>query len=273
MPSSQTPVEDQMVEVTPAYIPPPTRPRLEISGVKVVGGALAAVSAAVAASWLGVAGTVIGAAVGSVVATVGTALYSHSLERSRKVLLETIPVRPPRPRGAPAREVTRVVPAVSEPETMVVHSAQTQQPTRPIPWRAVAATTAVTLVVGLGVLTAAELITGRTAAAWTGSDAHGGTTVGELLRQSSGSPAKAPQHQQPVKSLPTVGHPTTGTPPTTTSPTSSNPTTTSPTSSNPTTTSPTTSSPTTTQPSQTSPTGAAPTAPQTPAVDGATATG
>src|SRR5262249_27727682 len=52
------------------------RSRLELSAPQVLGGALAAASAAVASSWLGVAGTVLGAVVVSLVASVGTALYS-----------------------------------------------------------------------------------------------------------------------------------------------------------------------------------------------------
>ena len=74
-------------------------PRLELSLPKIVAGALAAASAAVASSWLGVAGTVFGAVVVSVVATVGTALYTHSLERSRYAIQETIPVLATRSRA------------------------------------------------------------------------------------------------------------------------------------------------------------------------------
>jgi hypothetical protein len=56
--------------------------RFELSGPQIGGSALAAVTAAVAASYLGVAGTVIGAAVMSVGSTVGTAVYTHYLKRT-----------------------------------------------------------------------------------------------------------------------------------------------------------------------------------------------
>ncbi|MEJ2867305.1 hypothetical protein WCD74_05975 [Actinomycetospora sp. OC33-EN08] len=50
---------------------------------QIVGGALAAATAAILGSFLGVVGTIGGAAVASVISTVGTALYQRSLERTR----------------------------------------------------------------------------------------------------------------------------------------------------------------------------------------------
>src|SRR3712207_4577894 len=54
----------------------------QLSALQVAAGALAAVSAAVIASFFGVAGTVIGAAVASVVSTVGAAVYTESMRRA-----------------------------------------------------------------------------------------------------------------------------------------------------------------------------------------------
>lgn len=59
------------------------RNRPDVTFTQVIAGALAAVTAAALGAQLGVAGTIIGAAVASVVSTVGSALYQHSLERSR----------------------------------------------------------------------------------------------------------------------------------------------------------------------------------------------
>ncbi|MEU9834542.1 hypothetical protein AB0D67_23685 [Streptosporangium sp. NPDC048047] len=56
--------------------------RFDLSLPQIVGGALATMTAAVAASYLGVAGTVIGAAVMSVGSTVGGAVYTHYLKRT-----------------------------------------------------------------------------------------------------------------------------------------------------------------------------------------------
>ncbi|MGN9780053.1 hypothetical protein ACTMTF_01410 [Nonomuraea sp. ZG12] len=56
--------------------------KFELTGPQIVGSALAAVTVAVAASYLGVAGTVIGAALMSAGTTVGTAVYTHYLKRT-----------------------------------------------------------------------------------------------------------------------------------------------------------------------------------------------
>ncbi|GGP84105.1 hypothetical protein [Streptosporangium pseudovulgare] len=56
--------------------------RFDLSLPQIIGGALATMTAAVAASYLGVAGTVIGAAVMSVGSTVGGAVYTHYLKRT-----------------------------------------------------------------------------------------------------------------------------------------------------------------------------------------------
>ena len=66
--------------------PPEPRRRLDLSLTQVVAGALAAVSAAWAASMLGVAGTVIGAAVVSVTITVLSAVYQHGARRTSERL-------------------------------------------------------------------------------------------------------------------------------------------------------------------------------------------
>jgi hypothetical protein len=58
-------------------------PKFELSVVQLIAGCLAAITAAVLASFFGVAGTIIGTALGSVVGTAGTALYSHSIRRTQ----------------------------------------------------------------------------------------------------------------------------------------------------------------------------------------------
>jgi hypothetical protein len=60
--------------------------RMDLSATQVIASMLAAVTGAVAASYLGVAGTVIGAAVMSVASTAIAAIYKHYLGRSRERL-------------------------------------------------------------------------------------------------------------------------------------------------------------------------------------------
>ena len=81
-------------------------PRFELSATQLIATALAAITATVAASYLGVAGTVIGAAVVSVMSAIGNAVYTHSLRtthaRVRRVPTPalTSPAPPARPAGA-----------------------------------------------------------------------------------------------------------------------------------------------------------------------------
>ncbi|PRX92441.1 hypothetical protein [Allonocardiopsis opalescens] len=55
--------------------------RIELSAAQIVGGGLATLTAAVAASYLGVYGTIAGAAVMSVLSTAGGAVYEHYLKQ------------------------------------------------------------------------------------------------------------------------------------------------------------------------------------------------
>ncbi|MFC4536431.1 hypothetical protein [Sphaerisporangium dianthi] len=61
---------------------------LDLSAPQIVGGALAAATAAVGASFLGVHGTVIGAALASAGTTVGNAIYTHYIHRTKDRLKE-----------------------------------------------------------------------------------------------------------------------------------------------------------------------------------------
>lgn len=231
------------------------RPRLDLSVPRILGGAAAAASAAIASSWLGLAGTVLGAAVVSVVATVGTAVYAHSLERSRLVLRE-VPVRAARARSVatnvrqdkhpmPDLPVQRSGPTTGQIRA-VAEPVMSTPPARRIRWAAVAVSAVVTLVVGLGLLTAFELAVGKSAESLTGSGG-GGTTVGRLLgvQHSSDSGQQSPPSHQP-SNAPTQ---TTPTGPATTAPTT--PTPTEPT--QPTETSPTQTTPPTSPPPPTTP--------------------
>jgi hypothetical protein len=60
--------------------------RMELSATQLTASVLAAVTAAVAASYLGVAGTIIGAGVVSFATTAGTAIYRHYLARTEERL-------------------------------------------------------------------------------------------------------------------------------------------------------------------------------------------
>lgn len=80
-------------------------PFLGLSPLQVLGGALAATSAAVVSSYLGVAGTLIGAALASIVSTVGGAFYTQSMKTAGGHLRSRL-VRRQRPAGTGSVGVT-----------------------------------------------------------------------------------------------------------------------------------------------------------------------
>src|SRR5512135_1020989 len=63
---------------------------LQLSFIQVLASALAAASGAIVTSAFGVAGTITGAAVMSVIATSATAIYSHSIKRTGRMLRQPL---------------------------------------------------------------------------------------------------------------------------------------------------------------------------------------
>ena len=158
--------------------PPRGRSGLGLSVPQVLGGALAAATSALAASFLGVAGTLVGAVVGSVVATIGAAAYSHSL---RKAASQLRVIRPAiRPDDALASRVS--------PEADPVAGDGNDQgevlpglPLRTVParrrWLRLTVGVVVGVVLALAGITAAELIIGHPVSGSTKS----GTTIGQAV--------------------------------------------------------------------------------------------
>src|SRR3954452_1230673 len=132
---------------------PPARRRrspFELSATQLVATALAAVTATVAASYLGVAGTVIGAAVASVVSAIGNAVYTHSLHRTR----DRVRARGPVGRSLPAPVAARssVPPTLRAPE-------RRPRPARgPSPWRVVALGSVAVFATVLAFVTGIEVV-------------------------------------------------------------------------------------------------------------------
>ena len=186
------------------------RPKLGLSAPQIIGGALAAASAAVAASWLGVAGTVLGAVVVSLVASIGSALYTHSLERSRHVIRESLPVSPILPaRGAAGGEpATAVLPAVATPaddEASPESSGErAARPARSVSWRTVGVSALASLALAAAVLTGFETFVGKPASSITGAGDGGGTTVSQLVGNDSSSSDQSDPVAPPTDADPTT---------------------------------------------------------------------
>lgn len=186
------------------------KPRsLGLSAAQVTGSALAAMSGAFLASWLGTTGTLIGAAVGSLVATVGSAIYAHSLRRTSAAVKRTAShVRAtslltgaiPRPdpgvaQDGPVPDPSAPRPGHPDDQPVAPSSAESPEPgrvarlrerirlgSRDLPWPKVAAATVAVLVVALAGITLVESLTGRPLASLVGKSDSTGTTVGNTVR-------------------------------------------------------------------------------------------
>jgi hypothetical protein len=235
------------------------RRRLEIDWVKTAAGALAAVSSAVVLSRIGAAGTIIGAALGSVVVTVANAFYSQGLERSRARIAQAHAQAAARVGAAQAevrrasRRQARGGPAAnpaarSELQHAEEHLADAQRdldevsadaagasgavPWRDrlagLPWRRIALLAGALFVVAVVLITAFELVSGRSVSSYTGgTHGSGGTSLSHLTGSGGGSghtPAPSPS-STPTESatLPTEPTPSEVTPSAPTSPTATAP--------------------------------------------------
>ena len=149
---------------------------LGLSVAQIAGGALAAVTAAVAASFLGVAGTLIGAALGSVVSSVAAAVYSTSLSRAARVS-KVLVVRPtgsaPGPLEVSAEDPAAVPAAV--PREPLAGPVATQWWTK-VHWRPVAVVAGLLFVGAMAVVSVSELALGHPL----GNASESGTTLTNL---------------------------------------------------------------------------------------------
>ena len=157
---------------------PDQRPRIQLSATQLIASALAAVTATIAASFLGVAGTVIGAAVASVLTVTGNAVYSHSIQRTSQRVRTVVPA------------ATRFVPGVQPPAAPAPRSSG-RRPRR-LPWKLLLAASVGLFVGVLGVITVVELIVGRPVSAEVRGDAGSGTSLLGTVEQRNPAPAPRP---------------------------------------------------------------------------------
>jgi hypothetical protein len=171
---------------------PPAPPDLTVN--KVIAGAGAAATSAVAGSFFGAAGTVLGAALGSVVSMIATTIYQHSLDRTRDTVKARIKlpggrtvdvagkVEVPAPRVAAAGETGRarvyVTPTgLTDQPTAVLSAVSPASPPRPRRrWVVRTALTVGVFLIGLLAVTGVELLKGSTLAR-----GETGTSVGRVV--------------------------------------------------------------------------------------------
>src|SRR4051812_44028724 len=154
-----------MTDETPDVSAPQRTRRFDLSATQVLASALAAITATVAASYLGVSGTVIGAAVASVLTVIGNAVYGHSLRTTGNRVRATAGL-PPLALPTPAR---------TEAQPPVLPSPRSEHRS-PVLRRLAFGTVAVFTTV-LTVVTGIELVAGRPISDLVRGDSGSGTTL------------------------------------------------------------------------------------------------
>ena len=130
--------------------------KFELSMPQILGSALAAVTAAVAASYLGVAGTVIGAALVSVASSVGTAIYTHYLKRTGDTVKRHTPI--------PWRELAQEGSGESVVAVTVAEPGESTPVRRRLPWLKVGVAAVLVFGVSMGGILAYQAVAQRTVA-------------------------------------------------------------------------------------------------------------
>lgn len=178
--------------------PEPRRTFLDLSVTQLVGGALAASSAAALGARIGVGGTLLGAAIGSLVSAVAGAAYTHSLRTTRDFVLRRGRSEADAPATASAAPVT-VEPAVRPPRRVALNRLNV---------RRVALGAAALFALVIALVTGLELATGQSL------DGTKGTTVGQVTKVTkvgsnarTSPPIPADRDAKPSSSATTTGAP------------------------------------------------------------------
>lgn len=204
-----------------------TEPRaklLDLSLPQLVGGSLAAATAAALGSRLGVVGTITGAAVGSVITAVAANLYTNSMSRAHRALVTTL---------RPGATLHRVVAVDAEPmeaspsgltrPALGGPSRRRRSWTGPLVSATVVFAVAAAFLTGLQLATGAS-VTGTTVGTQAGTAGRAGTDRGSDLHVAPGD-AVASHTSEPAPT-PSAGNPASPTADSTApSPTSPEPTT------------------------------------------------
>jgi hypothetical protein len=204
-----------------------TSQKLDIDWLKTIAGALAAVSSAVLLSTLGAAGTIIGAALGSVIATVGGALYSQGLARSREHLAQA-QITALRKVGVAQAEVRRAGRRQGDDQAVDAHLAHAErrldearqdlgtaadESAAPgwrerlglLPWKRISLIAAGLFAATVVAITAFELVAGESVSSITGgTQGNGGTTITRIGGGSDDDPSQdeSPSDEAPASDQP-----------------------------------------------------------------------
>ena len=188
--------------------PQPKTKRLDMSGTQLVGGAFAAMTAAVIGAQLGVAGTVLGAAIGSVVAGTAGSLYTASLKHTQTKIAAAFigrvgdtPVqitsteRIPDDRStvdgwhAITQPMAAVAPASPDPVATAAEIDPAGGPAARGPWKPILVATVAVFLLAIAGITAFELLTGQSVSGGQGTTI---SQVGDGRSGGSDTPRQVP---------------------------------------------------------------------------------
>lgn len=197
-------------------------PLAGVSWLQLIAGALAAMTSAWVASYLGVAGTIIGAAVGSLVASIASTVYVNGLDRGHTIITANGSVvskgdGDKDPDTSASGGDTQVLVADSEDGDLVEADTEDEPP----PWRRILVWTAAMTVTALVLIGGYELATGSSF----GNPDN--PSIGRSLTDRSGDePAEPDESTDPTEqpstsptTAPTTSAPTQEAPPATQAPT------------------------------------------------------
>jgi hypothetical protein len=181
---------------------------------KLLAGALAAVSGAVVASFLGVEGTLIGAAMVSLLVAPAEALYTHSLASAHKVARRSLVRRVGEQAGASEEGAS---------EAGASQEGASQAQPQPIRWQRVAVAAVLAFGIAVVAITGVEAVANQPLASLVGSRSQqgGSTSVGVVVAggdrsappatRAPGTSSMSPAGPAPTTTAP-VGVPTTTAP-------------------------------------------------------------
>ncbi len=183
----------------PTPTPPPKASKLDLSVTKILGGALAAMTAAALGSRLSVAGTIVGAAIASIIAAVASALYTASLKHTQEKVKTVFTGR------APGSDLPTTIEVVSDHDTRVIEAVPSQPsaphwdlpadvssrgPRRKVSWKSILVGALAAFGITAVTLTGFELVSGQ---ALSGGDGTTITQVGSGNTGGTGTKSEKPK--------------------------------------------------------------------------------
>ena len=192
--------------------------KIEIDWTRAIAGSMAAVASAVLLSTLGAAGTILGAAIGSLVVTIASAMFAQGLSTRQRKRRQARRQKAVASKVGSAQAEVRRATRVDDPaarDSRLEHAnerladareeleeekaeelEEASEVTSPLSWRErftrlrwkrVALTALTLFVVSLLLITAFELLAGRSVSSLTGGSDSGDTTIGQVSGHDSGS--------------------------------------------------------------------------------------